>query len=102
MNVSNLENRIQHNGRDVALPAQTVNIDDDESYDYHAAQLERWVICDIESATISKHHNISMFWLQQITCCLLCSGNCASFSFLFKSELMVRNTETTVFAAHNI
>lgn len=41
LNVSNLENRIQHNGRDVVLPAQAMKIDDDESYDYHAAQLER-------------------------------------------------------------
>lgn len=41
LNVSNLENRFLHNGRELPSTAHNNATDDEETYDYHAAQLER-------------------------------------------------------------
>lgn len=44
LDVSNLEARILHNGRDIISPPPAGTNTEEESYDYHAAQLERLVI----------------------------------------------------------
>lgn len=44
LDVSNLESRFLHNGGDVTLTPPPGTTNDEESYDYHAAQLERYAL----------------------------------------------------------